>query len=158
MIRTNRPAENRRLQPTNLEDLRMKLRSVFALVVVALAAAALAALPGLAADKAAGKKAAPAASPASVTGEVIDSACYIKDGDKGPGHAKCAQSCAEAGIPLAILEDGTNKVVWVAAQKDMETPNEQLKPYAGKKVTVKGTWAERGGAKLLLVDSVTPAK
>ena len=90
--------------------------------------------------------------------KVIDSACYIKDGEKGAAHAKCAQSCADAGIPLAILEDGTNKVVWVAAKKDMETPNDQLKPYAVKKVTVKGTWAERGGAKLLLVDSVTPAK
>jgi hypothetical protein len=127
----------------------MKLRSLFAL---SLTVASISALPVLAAEAA--EKAGPAA---SVTGEVIDSACYIKGGAKGEGHAKCAQSCADSGIPLAILEDGTNKVVWVASKADMETPNDKLKPYAGKKVTVKGTWAERGGAKLLVVDSVTPA-
>lgn len=101
--------------------------------------------------------AAAAAKAGSVTGEVIDSACYIKSGAKGADHIKCAQACADSGIPLAILEDGSNKVVWVASKKDMETPNAQLKPYAGKKVKVTGTWAERGGAKLLVVDSVAPA-
>jgi type 1 fimbria pilin len=134
----------------------MKLR--FACLLLALIAliAGSAAATGWAAAPAA---AAPAAAPAvTVTGEVIDSACYIKDGSKGPSHAMCAQACADAGVPLAILEDGTNKVVWVASKADAETPNKQLKPYAGKKVTVKGTYAERGGAKILLVDSVAPAK
>ena len=131
----------------------MKLRSTFALVLIA---ASISAVPVFAAKPAAAaEKAGPAG---SVTGEVIDSACYIKGGSKGEGHIKCAQSCADAGIPLAILEDGTNKVVWVASKEDMATPNDKLKPYAGKKVTVKGTWAERGGAKLLVVDSVTAAK
>ena len=127
----------------------MKLRSLLALTVTA---ASLAAFPALALAGTDGSHPAPA----SVTGEVIDSACYIKSGAKGEGHAKCAQGCADAGIPLAILEDGTGKVVWVAAKQDMETPNDKLKPYAGKKVKVTGAWAERGGAKLLVVDSVTP--
>lgn len=130
----------------------MKLRSAFALALTAASISAFSLLTASAAPAA--EKAGPAG---SVTGEVIDSACYIKSGSKGEGHAKCAQSCAESGIPLAILEDGTNKVVWVASKADMETPNDKLKPYAGKKVTVKGTWAERGGAKLLVVESVTPA-
>jgi hypothetical protein len=124
----------------------MKLRLTFALAASVFALGTLAV---------AGRAAAP--KPAVVTGEVIDSACYIKDGAKGAEHIKCAQSCAEAGIPLAILEDGTNMVVWVASKKDMETPNEQLKPFAGKKVKVTGTWAERGGAKLLVIESVAPA-
>jgi hypothetical protein len=129
----------------------MQLRSAFAL---ALTAASISAFSTFAFAGTDGSHPAPAG---SVTGEVIDSACYIKSGAKGEGHAKCAQSCADSGIPLAILEDGTNKVVWVASKADMETPNDKLKPYAGKKVTVKGTWAERGGAKLLVVESVTPA-
>ncbi len=103
------------------------------------------------------RAAAPAAKPAVVTGEVIDSAFYIKSGAKGADHVKCAQACADAGIPLAILEDGTNKVVWVASRKDMESFNAELKAFAGKKVKVTGTWTERGGARLLVLDSVTPA-
>lgn len=107
----------------------------------------------------AGFSAPPPAAPAKVvvTGEVIDSACYIKSGSRGESHRECAQRCGDAGIPLAILEDGTGNVVWVAAIQDMQTPNALLRPHAGRKVRVEGTWAERGGTRLLLVASVTPA-
>lgn len=93
----------------------------------------------------------------SVTGEVIDSACYIKMGAKGEGHRDCAQACADAGIPLALLEDGTDKVIWVASKADAESPNKDLRPHAGHKVTVTGKWAERGGAKLLVIESIEAA-
>ena len=93
----------------------------------------------------------------SVTGEVIDSACYIKMGARGESHRECAQKCGDAGIPLAVLQDGTNQVIWLASENDAETPNKALRPYAGRKVTVQGTWAERGGAKILVVQSIKPA-
>ena len=93
----------------------------------------------------------------SVTGEVIDSACYIKMGARGESHRECAQKCADAGIPLALVEEGSNKVVWLASENDAETPNKTLRPFAGRKVTITGSWAERGGAKLLIVQSVKPA-
>ena len=93
---------------------------------------------------------------AVVTGEVIDSACYVKSGSKGESHRECAQRCADVGIPLAILEDGTARVIWLASVADMETPNARLRPHAGRRVRVEGTWAERGGVRLLLVASVTP--
>ena len=124
----------------------MKLRLSLTLAAAALALVVVP-VPGRAAT----------AKPVVVTGEVIDSACYIKSGAKGADHVKCAQACADNGIPLAILEDGTNKVVWVASKKDMETPNAELKPFAGKKVKATGTWAERGGARLLVLESVAPA-
>jgi hypothetical protein len=92
-----------------------------------------------------------------VTGEVIDSACYIKSGARGESHRTCAQKCADAGIPLALVEDGTGNVIWIASVDDMETPNAKLRPFAGRRVTVEGTWAERGGAKLLLLKSVKAA-
>ncbi len=98
-----------------------------------------------------------AADTVSVTGEVVDSACYIKMGAKGDAHRECAQKCADAGIPLAILEDGSNKVIWLASAKDVDTPNKQLRQHAAQKVTVTGSWAERGGAKILVVESVKPA-
>lgn len=98
-----------------------------------------------------------AADAASVTGEVIDFACFIKTGAKGDSHRPCAQKCADAGIPLAILEDATQKVVLLVAQKDMETPNRMLREHAGRKVTVTGRWFEKSGVKVLEVASVKPA-
>jgi hypothetical protein len=93
----------------------------------------------------------------TVTGEVVDSACYIKSGARGESHRTCAQKCGDAGIPLAVVEDSTGNVVWIASVDDMETPNAKLRPFAGRRVTVEGTWAERGGAKLLLLSSVKAA-
>ena len=98
-----------------------------------------------------------AADTVSVTGEIVDSACYIKMGAKGESHRDCAQKCAQAGIPLALVEDGTGKVIWLASQNDMETPNPKLVEFAARKVTITGTYAERGGAKILVVASVKPA-
>lgn len=100
----------------------------------------------------------PAPAKASVTGEIVDSACYIKMGAKGESHRDCAQKCGDAGIPLALLEDGSDKVIWLASVNDMETPNKKLREHAGRKVTITGTWAERGGARILLVETVQPVK
>jgi len=97
-----------------------------------------------------------AAEKVTKTGEVIDSACYIAKGAKGEGHAECAKKCADNGIPLALLEDGTNDVIWLT-DADHTPANDTLKPFAGQKVKITGEFAERGGAKLLVVDSVEPA-
>lgn len=94
---------------------------------------------------------------ASVTGEVVDSACWIKSGAHGLSHRACAQKCADAGIPLALVEEGSGNLVWLASEEDAQTPNAALRPHAGRRVTVTGTWAERGGAKILVVAKVVPA-
>jgi hypothetical protein len=93
----------------------------------------------------------------TLTGEVVDSACYIKSGARGESHRVCAQKCGDAGIPLALVVEETNAVVWLASVDDMETPNPKLRPFAGRRVTVTGVWAERGGAKILLLHSVKAA-
>jgi hypothetical protein len=98
-----------------------------------------------------------AAPAVTVTGEIIDSACYIKMGARGDSHRGCAQACADAGIPLALLEDGTDKVIWLASKADMESPNADLREHAGRKVTITGEWAERGDARILVIDSIEPA-
>lgn len=90
----------------------------------------------------------------TLTGEVVDSACYIKSAARGESHRTCAQKCADAGIPLALVVDGTDQVVWIASVNDMETPNAKLRPFAGRRVSVTGVWAERGGAKILLLHAV----
>ncbi len=90
------------------------------------------------------------------TGEVIDSACYISKGAKGEGHRGCAQKCADKGIPLALLEDGTDQVIWLLSA-DHSSANAQLKPYADQKVKITGEMSERAGEKLLVIDKIEPA-
>lgn len=94
----------------------------------------------------------------TVVGEVIDSACYIKGGFKGEGHRECAEQCAEAGIPLAILEEETGNVYFTAASKDIQGTNDMLARYVGEKVKVTGKFYERGGVKLLAISMVEELK
>ena len=48
----------------------------------------------------------------TITGEVVETQCYVtglSGSGKGITHKECALTCAKNGIPLSILEDGTNQ-------------------------------------------------
>src|SRR5271156_2210414 len=38
----------------------------------------------------------------TITGEVVDLACYFQDAASGPEHAACARRCIESGLPVGI--------------------------------------------------------
>jgi type 1 fimbria pilin len=95
----------------------------------------------------------------TITGEVIDSQCYLSMGAKGDDHRQCAIDCAKGGIPLAILEDKTNNVYFVGNGKDqMKGANDMLADHVAEKVTVKGKLVEKGGAKMIVAKSVEKVK
>lgn len=99
-----------------------------------------------------------AAAKDSVTGEVIDTSCYMKKGAKGAAHAKCAETCAKAGSPLSLLTDD-GKVVFLIGDKDPGPgANPMLIEHVAKRVTIDGVWHERSGTKVFEVQKVTAAK
>jgi hypothetical protein len=50
----------------------------------------------------------PNASIKTVTGEIIDFACYMQIGKHGDKHRSCAQKCFQAGQPIGLMTgDGT---------------------------------------------------
>lgn len=102
----------------------------------------------------------PAAKPdvATVTGEVVDSYCFIIHAAKGSEHTQCARMCAKGGAPLAILDEKTNNMIWVAVQEHGKSANDLLLPYVAKRVLAKGTWHERAGTKVLALTSVEAAR
>lgn len=94
---------------------------------------------------------------ASVTGEVIDLACYFDDGGSGPDHAECARMCIASGLPVGLkTKDGTiyvliGKQAPPSAQPGAkhESLNAQLAPYAAKIVTIGGTIVSKKGANVI---------
>ena len=50
----------------------------------------------------------------TVTGELVDTACYLKINAKGMGHQKCAIKCAKSGIPVGVLDEKSGKVYTIA--------------------------------------------
>ena len=105
----------------------------------------------------------PAANPtetrlaASVTGEVIDLACYFDDGASGPGHAVCARMCIASGLPVGLKANDGTIYLLIGKQKPPSTEpaakheslNAQLAPYAAKIVTMSGTIVRRNGVNVL---------
>ena len=102
------------------------------------------------------KEAAVATGPRSIVGEVVDPACWIVNGAKGPTHKECAIACAKAGQVLGILETKTQKLYMVATDKPGEDPNKGLIDYVGQMVLVKGRVYSRGGATGIKITSVEP--
>lgn len=97
---------------------------------------------------------APPGTQKKVTGTVIDVSCKFGQGLSGKDHTMCAQVCADKGIPLAILGDDGKLYVPVSASMPGEGSNQQLKPYAEQKVTVKGTVFAAGGANAIQIASI----
>ena len=95
---------------------------------------------------------------ATWTGEVVDVACYVSNGDSGRGadHAKCAKSCVKAGQPMGLLTaDGA--LVMLAADHADGAPFEALKDLAGETAEIGGTLSERNGVKMVTVKSAKKA-
>lgn len=83
----------------------------------------------------------------SVTGRVVDPACYIKAGMKGADHRVCAQACAKAGQAFGILDEINGVLYQVLATGMMKDPNEGLMDHAEEIVTVEGKLFEKDGMK-----------
>ena len=90
--------------------------------------------------------------PAVITGEVVDLACYLGDGDRGPKHQQCAQKCIESGLPVGIK---TAKALYLVIGSEHGPANKDLAPLAAKTVIAEGTVSERDGIHLIAIKKVT---
>ena len=92
--------------------------------------------------------------PKSVTGNLRDSLCNTTMGAQGPSHKKCAISCAQAGIPVVMVEKGTNKSYILIPPKDDEPLPKDVIDKMEDEVTVTGNVYEKNGTNFLQVESV----
>ena len=89
----------------------------------------------------------------TLTGEVLDLACYITHGAKGPEHAPCAAKCASMGQPIGLAASDGKVYILVADHADSD-PFTKAKSMAGKKVEIKGEVAAKDGMNSLTVHAV----
>ena len=93
----------------------------------------------------------------TLTGEVLDMYCFMKhpkDG-QGEGHAKCAKSCIERGLPIGFLSDGT---VYLITGKNHESAAGLVAEFAGKRAVGTGTLVDHHGVKAIEIASIEAAK
>ncbi len=91
----------------------------------------------------------------TVTGEIVDMACYIPHPEmgQGAGHRTCAAVCLKKGLPMGLLTDD-KQLLLLLEDHDNTKPYAQLKEKAAEKVTVEGERVTRGGVQALVVEAV----
>ncbi|MBT5110817.1 MAG: hypothetical protein HOM25_19220 [Rhodospirillaceae bacterium] len=92
-----------------------------------------------------------------ITGEVVDSWCYITEimYPEGSAHHQCALWCAAGGVPVGILaDDGQVYMVLKLGSDTTNVANPTIMKIQSHRVTVNGDLYERDGIKYLLVASV----
>jgi len=92
----------------------------------------------------------------TVTGQVIDTGCYLSHDSKGPDHAACAATCAKNGVPLAIL-DASGKI-YMPIAADHKNQNSKLMPFIEKKVKVSGIALDKGGVNGIAIKTIEAAE
>src|SRR5712671_3881624 len=93
-----------------------------------------------------GHDAADEAKEVTVTGEVLDMACYIDHGATGEKHADCAKTCIESGLPVGIKGKDGKTYLLIGEHKPM---NKQLADLAAKTITVRGKLSTRDGYNMI---------
>ena len=115
------------------------------------------ALAGLLAT--AGVTSAGAATPnrVKITGEMIDSWCYITEimFGEGTAHHQCALWCASGGIPVGVLaDDGQVYMVLKLGDDTTSVANPAVLRIQTHRVTVDGDLYRRDGINYLVIDRV----
>ena len=91
----------------------------------------------------------------TISGTVIDLSCKFAFNLTGADHRMCAQVCADAGVPLAILGDDGTLYMPVSTGMPGGDQNAQLRGHAEHAVKVTGTVFDAGGAKAIQIASVS---
>ena len=94
----------------------------------------------------------------TIKGEVVDIACYLAQGARGPEHVACATACAKAGGALGILAPDGKLYVSVLPDDHKHNPNYLLMDHIGQTVDAKGFVRSKGGVNGMMIFSVAMAK
>jgi len=103
----------------------------------------------------------PAGESIRVTGELIDSWCYVSqvmgasEGITGTAHHQCAVWCAVGGIPVALLdESGEMYFVMRVGNDGQNAAPPRLLDIQSHQIVADGTLYERDGLKYIFIDEV----
>ena len=98
-----------------------------------------------------------AAERVTITGEVIDSWCYLTEimYPLGTAHHQCAIWCAAGGIPVGIVDDDERVYIVLKIETDSDNvANPTLLDIQSHRITVEGDIFERDGITYLTIDRV----
>ena len=95
----------------------------------------------------------------TITGQVIDTSCYLAQGLHGDSHRACAEICGrDNGIALAIVDEKGQ--VWHLVDSAMpgNGQNAKVLPYAEQYVKATGTLITKGSNRAIIIKNIELTK
>lgn len=95
--------------------------------------------------------------PVTLTGEIVDSKCYlgVMNPGKGKVHRDCASRCLSGGIPpIYVTLDGEHQLLLVGLDGNA-IGRDALREFVGEPITIQGELLQRGESRLLRIDAGT---
>ena len=91
-----------------------------------------------------------------VRGLLRDIACPVQNHESTSRHfnRKCAEACAKAGSPLAILTDDGTMYMTISDSMPDSAQHQKLMPFVGKYVQATGTSYERNGLHTIAIKDI----
>jgi hypothetical protein len=97
---------------------------------------------------------APAQDDITVKGEIVDLACYLAKGKKGPEHKSCAQMCAKGGVPIGVLTQSEELYLLIDDHANPK-PYEAAKKLAGGNAEITGKKYVKNGMASIVVNGAS---
>jgi len=91
----------------------------------------------------------------TVTGEIVDSKCYLGVMNPGQGkvHRDCAARCLSGGIPpIFVTSNGVDQFLLVD-REGHALGHDVLREFVAEPITIRGELLERGESRLLTIDA-----
>jgi hypothetical protein len=95
--------------------------------------------------------------PVTVTGEIVDSKCYLGVMNPGQGkvHRDCAARCLSGGIPpIFVRTDGRQQFLLVGLD-GRALGRDALREFIAEPITIRGDLLQQGESRLLKIDART---
>jgi hypothetical protein len=90
----------------------------------------------------------------TVKGEIVDLACYLAKGKKGPDHKSCAQMCAKGGVPMGVLTAADELYLLIDDHANPK-PYEAAKKLAGTEAEITGKKYVKNGMASIVVTNAS---
>lgn len=90
----------------------------------------------------------------TLTGEIVDSKCYlgVMNPGKGKVHRDCASRCLSGGIPPLFVDFLSGKTFLLVGGDESALPYDELRPFIAEPLTIQGEHLQRGEQSLLRID------
>ena len=91
----------------------------------------------------------------TLTGEIVDSKCYLGVMNPGSGkvHRDCASRCLSGGIPPLFVDFLTGKTFLLVGADESSLPYNEIKPFIAEPLTIQGEHLRQGDRQLLKINS-----